>query len=483
MTKKEFKKQIDYPSLRNLIEATRTLSSEIYLDRLLEKMMSLVMEHAGAIRGFFLQLDNDQLLIQARGSLRSGIRVLQGKTIGKSTRLSKEIVEYVLQNKVTVVINDAKSDSQFRDTHYLQKHNIKSILCLPLFTKGNLAGIIYLENNHKKKAFTSDRLSSLEILTSQLNISLENALLYQNLEEKVKERTREITQQKREVERTHKELKITQTQLVQSEKMASLGQLTAGIAHEINNPVNFITIGIMGLEKNFDVYKKVMSVYESITTNDDIEAILLQVQEIKKEYEFDEVKAYVEQLMADIKLGAEKTAEIVKGLRNFSRIDEAVQKNAFIHECLESTLTIINNKLGDIELVKCYDQESEAILCYPGQLNQVFLNIINNAIDAIKMNSDKNAIRRITISTKHRANDVTISIKDSGIGMNSTTKKKIFDPFFTTKDVGKGTGLGLSISYGIIEKHQGIMDVISKPGSGTEFIITIPKKLKEDDEA
>ncbi|HBH23189.1 MAG TPA: hypothetical protein DDY13_07165 [Cytophagales bacterium] len=477
MPKKAIKSRDQETFMHNLMEASRTLSREIQLDRLLEKMMALVMEHAGAIRGFFLQYEQEKLLIQARGNLRSGIRVLQSKPIGKGTRISTDIVQFVIKHQSSLVIDDATKDPRFTNCAYLNDNNIKSVLCLPIFTKGSLAGVIYLENNRKKKAFTQNILESLKILASQMSISMENALLYENLERKVEERTEALTLQKINLEKAHKELKITQSQLVQSEKMASLGQLTAGIAHEINNPVNFISIGLLGLEKNFEIYKKIFKAYEDLDTSRDFKKQLDEINKIKEEYEFGEVRQYVENLIQDVRMGADRTAEIIKGLRNFSRIDEAIQKNANIHDCIDNTITIVKNQLKDVSLEKHYANDMQSIQCYPGQLNQVFLNIITNAIEALNSALNNGSPKTIRISTKNREKDVTISIKDNGVGMDSKMKKKIFDPFFTTKEVGKGTGLGLAISYGIIEKHKGIIDVISKPDNGTEFIITLPKMI------
>jgi signal transduction histidine kinase len=261
--------------------------------------------------------------------------------------------------------------------------------------------------------------------------------------------------------------------------MASLGQLTAGIAHEINNPINFISIGIKGLEKNFKSFMRVIEKYESIDANTPKEKIaeaLTEIETMKQAIRYDEVKGFIHGLMDDIKLGADRTAEIIQGLRSFSRLNEAEYKAADIHEGLDATLVLLRTKTKDnIEIIKEYDPDLPIINCNPGQLNQVFMNILTNAIEAIEMKTTTGP-NQIRITTENKKDKIVIRIIDSGIGIPKGIVEKIFDPFFTTKEVGKGTGLGLSISFGIIKKHNGQIEVSSSE-SGTEFAISLPKEL------
>ncbi len=248
------------------------------------------------------------------------------------------------------------------------------------------------------------------------------------------------------------ELKLAQIQLVQHEKMASLGQLTAGIAHELNNPINFISANVNPLKRNI---------------NELIDELKKWSGAMNKTFNF--TIEETNQLLKGIEEGSKRTAEIVKGLRTFSRLDEEKMMRANINEGIESTLLLLQNKLKhqNIEVIKLFGQLPE-INCYPGQLNQVFLNLLTNAIDAIGNEG------KIFISTEKKKDAIKISIRDTGKGMSDEVKQKIFDPFFTTKEVGKGTGLGLSISYGIVEKHQGKIEVHSDSVKGTEFIVTLP---------
>jgi signal transduction histidine kinase len=300
------------------------------------------------------------------------------------------------------------------------------------------------------------------------------------LTKKVEERTKEISRQKellemekenvenktRELEKTLTTLKQTQSHLVQSEKMASIGLLTAGIAHEINNPINFVSGNVNPLKRNFNDVKKLVGFYEHLLEQtNQREAAAERRKELNLEENFSES----EHLLEGIEEGSRRTALIVKGLRNFSRLDTENMKRVNINDGIESTLPLIQNKLSEknIEVIKSLGSIPE-IEGYPGQLNQVFMNLLTNAIDAINVNG------KIFITTWSEKNFAAISIRDTGKGMSEEVKQKIFDPFFTTKEVGKGTGLGLSISYGIIEKHKGKIEVKSESGKGTEFIILLP---------
>jgi PAS domain S-box-containing protein len=267
------------------------------------------------------------------------------------------------------------------------------------------------------------------------------------------------------------DLRKTQAQLIDSEKMASLGQLTAGVAHEINNPINFVSGNVQPLRRDIQDVLDVLHQYDRIIETLHLEDKFEKINQLKQEIDFDFVLSEISHLLDGIGEGAQRTTEIVKGLRNFSRMDEHELKSASINQGIESTLLILHNKLKQrIEVIKDFGKFPD-IMCYPGQLNQVFMNVINNALEAIDEEG------KLFIRTWQEKGFIKVSIKDTGKGMPEKTKKKIFEPFFTTKEVGKGTGLGLSISFGIIEKHRGKFEVYSEPGKGTEFIILIPDNL------
>ena len=296
-----------------------------------------------------------------------------------------------------------------------------------------------------------------------------------NLEIKVNERTQELSQANSDLSQTLIDLKEAEGQLVEAEKMASLGQLTAGIAHEINNPINFVTSNITPLNRDVDMLINFIEEMEKIGLSDlSVEEKKSQIEEHKEELDYDYLKLEISQLLKGIHEGASRTSEIVKGLRVFSRLDEDDLKKANINDGLDSTLIVINNLLSNkIKLEKVYS-DIPMIECYPGKLNQVFLNILSNAIYAINKKFVDEEGGVLKISTDYNDKSIFVKIEDNGIGMDENTKKKIFEPFFTTKDVGEGTGLGMSIAYNTIKRHQGEIHVNSTPGLGTEFILELP---------
>lgn len=312
-----------------------------------------------------------------------------------------------------------------------------------------------------------------------LRVSLENEKLVKEqnlvLEAKVDERTQALQAANHELEATLNDLKNTQTQLVNAEKMASLGQLTAGIAHEINNPINFVTSNIIPLRRDLQDLMSLLNKYDSLHDNvTEREQTLVEVKKLQRSLDYDFLKEEIGILLNGMEEGAKRTAEIVKGLRIFSRLDESDLKKVNINEGIDSTLILLNSSMGGkIDLVRDFDDDA-FLECYPGKLNQVIMNITNNAIQALQENAQhKRGV--ITIKTRALVDSVMITISDNGPGMPEEIRSKIFEPFFTTKPVGQGTGLGLSIVYSIIESHKGKIEVLSTPGEGTQFQIELPK--------
>ncbi|WP_367291287.1 hybrid sensor histidine kinase/response regulator [Laspinema palackyanum] len=295
------------------------------------------------------------------------------------------------------------------------------------------------------------------------------------LELRVQERTQELTE-------ALDNLKQTQAQLVQSEKMSGLGQLVAGIAHEINNPISFISGNLIHFIEYAEGLLTLVEMYEQTFPE-----LPITIQDFRESLDLEFIREDLPRLISSIRGGSDRIREIVVNLRNFSRMDESDRKPADIHEGLESTLVMLQHRLEEnqIELSKEYG-ELPAIDCYPGQLNQVFINMLSNAIDAVsdrQQRSPRKAISdngetvpgKISIKTQLQGGVVTIRITDNGIGIPPALQTQIFNPFFTTKEVGQGTGLGLAISYEIIvKKHHGRIRCESHPNRGTEFTIEIP---------
>ena len=303
-----------------------------------------------------------------------------------------------------------------------------------------------------------------------------------------------LRQQTIELETALRELKQTQAQLIQSEKMSSLGQLVAGVAHEINNPINCVSSNLPHAQQYTEDLLKLVQLYEQQypQTPEEIQA---KKAAIDVEFLIEDLP----KLLAAMQHGSERIREIARSLRNFSRLDEVQMKPANIHEGIESTLLILHHRLKPknefpgVQIIKAYGN-LPPVHCHSGQLNQVFMNLIGNAIDALEEvmgnrswvigNGSDSAVRQLPITnyqlptiiicTEVTDKSVIIRISDNGTGMNEEVQKQLFSPFFTTKPTGKGTGLGLSISYQIVEKHNGKLKCISAPGQGSEFIIEIP---------
>ena len=339
----------------------------------------------------------------------------------------------------------------------------------PIQAITEVANQVVRENNFELRANadTQDEINRLAKALNQLiewvgQYTYELEAASQTLESRVEDRTKELA-------KTLQELQDTQLQLIQTEKMSSLGEMVAGIAHEINNPISFVQGNLEPLNEYLSDLVDLIELYDT-QYDQPTDTILQKQQEIDLDFVLDDLP----KLLGSIKMGTKRVRDIVVSLRNFARLDEAIVKDVDIHDGIESTLLLLNHRLKyDVEVIKNYGPLPPA-KCSPAQLNQVFTNIIVNALDA--MSDTDCESKQIIITTRVVAIDnIQISIRDNGPGIPPEVRSKIFDPFFTTKPVGKGTGMGLGICFRILEHHRGNIEVKSELHQGTEFIITFPK--------
>ncbi|MDZ8225437.1 MULTISPECIES: AAA family ATPase [unclassified Nostoc] len=503
--------------LAAFIKASQALSGEIELEPLLSTLMEVVMENAGASKCALILSEGDNLaltvtVVCSNSHFDRTYTEFPSTCLELSYDVPITLINYVKRSREILVIDDISTIPFLAGDSYILTEDPKSLLSIPLQNQGKLIGILYLENHLTTGAFTSDRVEVLKLLTTQAAISLENAILYKNLaqakasledynhtlEEKVQERTQELNDKNHCLQETLQELQRTQIQLIQSEKMSSLGEMVAGIAHEINNPINFIHGNINHASEYVQDLLDLVAVYQQ-----EYPQTSPLVEDKAEEIDIDFLVKDLPKILDSMKVGSSRIRDIVLGLRNFSRLDESEMKPVNVHEGINNTLMILQHRLKEksglpaIEVIKEYGKLPE-VICYPGQLNQVFMNILSNAIDALEdsfvidhpsLANDKEQIKKdidasvafckvkqIHIFTELTdSNTAIIRIGDNGSGMTKAVQQKIFDPFFTTKPIGSGTGLGLSISYQIIvDKHKGSLTCDSTLGEGTEFVIEIP---------
>ncbi len=398
-------------------------------------------------------------------------------------RLSNPFFAQLAEDKKGILVNGKTKILYLQD--YELAFQVKYFVAVPFAVHEHVNYILFAGNQTegtlRRPCLTTSDLETLQILGNQISIAIQQIELYTQAHEAAVQ----ATAQAQQLASALRQLQQTQAQLVQTEKMSSLGQLVAGIAHEINNPVTFITGNLSHASKYVQDLLELLRLYQQHYPRP-VAPVQKQVKAIDLQFLTEDLP----KVLSSMQIGANRIYQIVLSLRNFSRKNEAEMKSVNIHEGIDSTLLILQHRLkpqgtnAGIRIVKEYG-DLPWVQCYAGQLNQVFMNILSNAIDALEEFSAGSITQptadeelwapTILIRTEVTSHGVTIRIKDNGPGMTEAVRNRLFDPFFTTKPVGKGTGLGLSISYQIVvEKHGGILKCCSDPGQGAEFWIAIP---------
>jgi predicted ATPase/signal transduction histidine kinase len=444
-----------------ILKASQALSRTIQFEDLLCQLTQIILQNSGGDRCALI-LPSENKVWEVRAIATPTATELCSEPLENNPNVPVKLIQYVKNTQQVVVIDDLETDLPVID-NYLRLHQPKSVLCLPILNQGHLVGILYLNNRLTSGVFTDDRIIILDFLCTQVAISLENARLYN------------------QVQQTLTDLQQAQLKIVQSEKMSTLGNLVAGVAHEINNPVGCIIGNVGAVQNSINDLFGLIDLY-----NDKFPQPGAEIEEELETIDLEYLRDDLPKLIRAMKDGGDRIKSISKSLRTFSRADSDQKQLFNLHEGIDSTILILRHRLKAnetrpaIEVVTNYGN-IPAINCFPGQLNQVFMNILANAIDALDESNNGRSFAEvkakpncITITTSLENNLVKIIIADNGKGMSESVKSKIFAHLFTTKAVGKGTGLGLAIARQIVEEiHGGKLSCNSVMSEGTEFLIEI----------
>jgi predicted ATPase/signal transduction histidine kinase len=467
----------DRLDLATVIKAAHTLSGEIVLDRLLDRLMRSAIENAGAQRGLLILTREGRWVIEAERQVHSAASARLPVPLEGSSLLSAAIVHFVMRTQESVVLDDASSMGLFTRDPYVLEHRLRSVLCAPLINQGKLVAIIYLENNHSTGAFTAGRLEVLRLLSAQAALSIHNALLYSQLEEynrtleqRVKERTHELQVKNQQLDQMMRQLRTTQKQLVVQEKLASLGVLMAGIAHELKNPLNFIA---NFAELTTELTEELAEGMASLPSQRHTEALRQGLTQIQ-------------QNVSKISEHGFRANQIINGMLMHSRELSNARVPADLNTVLRESIALAYQQFRtryptfEMNIQVSHDPAVGEVDMAPSEITRVLINAVDNACYSLFLK--KNASRegfspRLEVSTRGRGEMVEVRIRDNGTGIPEALLGKVFNPFFTTKPAGEGTGLGLSLSHDIIvEGHQGTLRMESVEAEFAELIIELPRR-------
>lgn len=461
----------------------RTLDLNTILQTIVREVRPLLNSDRVLIYQLLSECDGEVIVEEVNGNWESilGLKL-------SSECFPQEYVQLYLEGRVRAINNIETDEISNCHRELLVNMGVKANLIVPIKMEKHLWGLLVAHQCQSPRTWQDAEIDLLQQLADQAAIAIQQAQLYEQSCVAEAKATAKAAQ----LEQTLHQLQETQAKLIQTEKMSGLGQLVAGIAHEINNPVNFIYGNLCHASNYTEDLLKLLELYQSYYPHPTSE-----IRSTMEAIDFNFLVQDLPKIMSSMRVGSERIRSIVLSLRNFSRLDEAENKRVDLHEGIDNTLLILQHRLKPdghfpgIQVIKDYG-DLPKVECYAGQMNQVFMNVISNAIDVLTDELEHNPQSRqtqplptIRISTRVSVENshLLISIADNGPGMSKEVKKRIFDPFFTTKPVGKGTGLGLAISYQIVvEKHRGLMECISEPGRGTEFWIEIPLKFPTGDQ-
>jgi predicted ATPase/signal transduction histidine kinase len=452
-----------------VFQACLAISGELVLDELLRKLMSTVLDQAGAQRGLLWLAGDHEIIVEAGGGASSIL--VSDATLDDRSDLSRAIVRCVERTRESVVLGDAANTGQFRSDPHVATARPKSILCVPILSRQQLVGVLYLENNLVVSAFTPERCRVVERLAAQAAVSLANARLHDTLDSRVKLRTQELSSSNDELSLTLRRLKDTQKQLIVQEKLASLGALTSGIAHEIKNPLNFINnFAELSVELTGDLLQEIDG--QSARLDPDSVAAIR------------EIIGDLRQNSAKIHEHGRRADEVVRAMLGHARGGGGERREVSVNALLAEYTSLAyqgfrsQDTAFNVSIETSYDPAVGNMLLPSQEIGRVFLNLINNACYAARAQRLRLGERfspTIRVATKSLGDRVEIRVRDNGAGIPPSVRDKIFNPFFTTKPASDGTGLGLSISHEIVETNGGTLAFETAEGMYTEFIVTLPR--------
>jgi histidine kinase len=521
--------------LQTIQKTTQALSGEIKLEGLLEKLIFLATENAGANRALLFLYENENLMVEAEG-IKNQIKIYENISEKDYSEIPKSVLQYSIRTLKPVILESAIEDERFGNNPYIEREKITSLLCMPIISKGKIVGLLYLENNLVRGAFTNDRIEILNMIISQAAISLENAKLYNSLEEKVKNRTKELQTQTIQLETTLSELRSTQAQLVEAERSAALGHLISGVAHEINNPLAAIRSNAEFLENDQDKFledlplffqncskeklnifinlrkeseknqiylssrderlrkKKISKLFENFIfinplLKEEIVSLLtdLWLEEkyilLRDDFSEEEILQILKMIslfstqknsLKNIKLSTEKSARVIFLLRKYLKTEiNPKHRETNLSELINKSLGIYNNYTNGIITIKIEVNSNIIINCLYDEILQIFNNLIFNSIQSMFVSKIKELNIKCEYTKRNAKDFIAISFEDSGTGIPNNVVHKLFTAFFTTKSQGEGIGLGLFISKIIAEEHGGYIEYLPVE-RGSKFLLALP---------
>lgn len=442
----------DRIDLDAVVRASQALAQIHHRAPLIETLLKLLVENAGAQRAALVLQDEGQWKLVARLET-DGLIMHEGSLQADAlSPVPVGIINYVRRTQTTVVMADARAEGRFGTDPYIARRRPLALVATPVERQGQVVGVLYLENNLMPGAFTAQRLEIVQILAAQAAISMEQARLYDELEQKVEARTRDLAAKNEALQEGLRREQAMQSRMLTVEKMASLGNLVAGVAHELNTPVGALLSSADTLKRGLDR----------------LEATLAEVTDPPRR--IGRVLGVLRDNQKVIQEGGTRVGEIVGTLKTFARLDQAERQKADLHEGLETTLKLMGHRLQGIEVIREFGT-LVPIDCHPQELNQVFMNLLVNAAQAVGESPDGGQIH---VRTGQDDDEVWVEVRDDGPGIEGHVRPNIFDPGFTTRGVGVGLGLGLSICFSIVEDHGGRIEAEGRPGLGARFRVTLP---------